>query len=427
MTFHVLAKPIGPKCNIACGYCFYLEKEKLYPNKGRGSGWAMPEAVLESFIRQKLESSTTPVESFAWQGGEPTLLGVDYFRRVVALQRRHAKGRKVENALQTNGMLLDATWCDFLKENDFLVGLSIDGPRHLHDHFRVDKQGRPTFDAVMAGLSLLKEYGVTFNTLTVVQRHNGDHGREVYRFLKEAGSGVLQFIPAVEPVAEAQVSDGSVLPEQWGRFLIEVFDDWVRHDVGRTYVQLFDVALQIWSGLGTDLCLFSETCGRALALEHNGDLYACDHFVDPDHKLGNLLRSGLAEMVASEAQSRFGLHKRDGLPRLCRECEVRFLCHGECPKNRFAVTPDGEAGLNYLCAGYKAFFHHSAPHMRFMSDALHRGRAPAEVMAWTRAHDAAALAQARPPGAGRPAKLGRNAPCPCGSGRKHKQCCLRRA
>lgn len=398
----------------------------------------MSPQVLESFIRQKLESSTSEVESFAWQGGEPTLLGVDYFRRVVELQQRYADGRRVENAFQTNAILLDGAWCDFFKENEFLVGVSIDGPRHLHDHYRVDKQGRPTFDAVMAGMERLKAHDVAFNTLTVVQRHNGDHGREVYRFLKDAGSGVMQFIPVVERTApagttgpaglellrpehdlEADVTDWSVLPEQWGRFLIEVFDEWVRHDVGRAYVQLFDVALQIWSGLGTDLCLFSETCGGALALEHNGDLYACDHYVYPDHKLGNILHSGLAELVASEAQSRFGLQKRDGLPRYCRDCEVRFLCHGECPKNRFAVTPDGEAGLNYLCAGYKAFFRHSAPHMRFMTEALHRGRAPAEVMGWIRGLDG----KADP---GRPSKVGRNAPCPCGSGRKHKQCCLRR-
>jgi uncharacterized protein len=426
--FHVMTKPVGPICNLDCHYCFYLEKEKLYP---RTSSWKMPDEVLESYIRQYLEGQKAPVITFAWQGGEPTLLGVDYFRQIVELEKRYANGKRIENTLQTNGVLLDDRWGEFLAENKFLVGLSLDGPRALHDRYRVDKGGKPTFDRVMRGLGYLRKHGAEFNTLTVVQRHNSYYPLEVYRFLKEVGSGFMQFIPVVERIAKApganslvliaptsqepaSVSSWSVEPLQYGKFLCAIFDEWVRNDVAQYFVQMFDVALQSWLGLPPGLCVFAETCGDALALEHNGDLYSCDHYVFPENKLGNVMENSLAGLVSSPAQQKFGTDKRDSLPRYCRECEVRFACNGECPKHRFTRTPNGEEGLNYLCAGYKMFFRHIDPSMRFMAAELAAHRPPANVMAWVRAQDA------RSPGRQKP---GRNDPCPCGSGMKYKKCC----
>jgi uncharacterized protein len=405
--FHIMTKPVGPICNLDCKYCFYLEKEKLYPEKTGSSPisrWSMGDELLESYIRQYIEAQSIPVITFAWQGGEPTLLGVDYFRKVVALQQKYASGKTIENAFQTNGVLLDDEWCEFLATAKFLVGLSIDGPQRLHDRYRVDKGGAPTFDKVMRGLRLLKRYRIEFNTLTVVQRDNSQYPLEVYRFLKEMGSGFMQFIPVVERVAD-QVAEWSVEPLQYGKFLNAIFDEWVRHDVGRFYVQIFDVALESWLGMQPSLCVFRETCGSAMAMEHNGDLYSCDHFVYSQYRLGNLLERSLGDMVHSEVQTAFGNAKRDTLPRYCRECDVRFACNGECPKHRFTLAPDGEAGLNYLCAGYKAFFHHIDPYMKFMAAELRAERPPANVMPWAR----------RPPA--------RNGPCHCGSGRKYKNCC----
>lgn len=426
-AFHVMTKPVGPICNLDCKYCFYLEKERLYQE----SDWKMPDDVLESYIRQYIQAQSAQTVSFAWQGGEPTLLGVDYFRKVVELEKKHAGSKRIENAFQTNGILLDDPWGEFLAENRFLVGLSIDGPRELHDRYRVDKGGRPTFDRVMRGLGYLKKHGVEFNTLTVVQRNNSYHPLEVYRFLKEAGSRFVQFIPVVERVTDNRGADGLVLigpaqdaaarvagwsvePLQYGKFLCAVFDEWARNDAGRVYVQIFDVALEMWLGLPAGLCVFRETCGAALALEHNGDLYSCDHFVYPENKLGNIMEHPLASLAASERQMRFGLDKRDCLPRYCRECDVRFACNGECPKHRFTRAPDGEYGLNYLCSGYKLFFHHIDPYMRFMAAELRAQRPPANVMQWARLQDML-RAQAQPPG--------RNHPCPCGSGLKYKKCC----
>jgi len=396
-SFHVMAKPNGPICNLDCKYCFYLEKENLYP--GRHS-WAMSEEVLESYIRQYIQAQAAPVITFAWQGGEPTLLGLSFFRKVVELQRNYADGRRIENAFQTNGVLLNDSWAEFFAENRFLVGLSIDGPREMHDCYRVNKGGQPTFDAVMAGISHLKKHGVDFNTLTVVNRTNSYHPLEVYRFLRDAGSGYMQFIPIVERVAgvpgpeglhlispswrnSADVSEWSVEPLQFGKFLCAIFDDWVRRDVGQYFVQIFDVALESWYGMPQGLCVFRETCGSALAIEHNGDLYSCDHFVYPENRLGNIMDAPLESLVGSKQQRRFGLAKRDLLPRYCRECEVRFACNGECPKHRFIQTPDGEPGLNYLCAGYKLFFSHIDPYMEFMAEELKNGRAPANVMGWS--------------------------------------------
>jgi uncharacterized protein len=397
-AFHVMAKPVGPICNLDCRYCFYLEKENLY---GKKQDWAMPDPVLESYISQFITAQDAPAISFAWQGGEPALLGVDFFRKVVAIQKKYANGKTIENAFQTNGVLLDDGWGEFLAENHFLIGLSIDGPADLHDFYRVDKGGAPTFDRVMRGLRYLVKHQVDFNALTVVNRRNSQHPLRVYRFLKGIGCHFMQFIPIAERVAEtanpdglvligpsdpheAEVSEWSVAPREYGVFLCTIFDEWVRNDVGNYYVQLFDVTLESWLGMLPSLCVFRPTCGNALALEHNGDLYSCDHYVYPENKLGNIMEQPLKELVNSAQQRRFGLDKRDSLPRYCRECDVRFACNGECPKHRFISTPDGEPGLNYLCAGYKLFFKHVDPCMKFMANELRHERAPANVMAWIR-------------------------------------------
>lgn len=394
-----MAKPIGPICNLDCTYCYYLEKEKLFP---KGENFRMSPEVLESYIRQYIETQETPEITFAWQGGEPTLLGVDYFRKVVELEKKYAGGRPVHNALQTNGTRLDREWCQFFRANGFLIGLSIDGPRELHDTYRVDKGQKPTFDRVMAGLTLLKKHGVEFNTLTVVNASNVKHPLKVYDFLREAGSGFLQFIPLVERSAAegagglefagppepgqagSPVTRWSVPAEAYGEFLVTIFDQWVRRDVGKVFVQIFDVALGIWSGAGAGLCVFLEDCGRALAMEHNGDVFSCDHFVYPKYRLGNVLNDSLGEMVKSERQAAFGTAKSATLPEYCRMCDVRFACNGECPKHRFARTPEGEEGLNYLCPSYKKFFRHIDPAMKQMTALLRAGRAPAEIMAMAR-------------------------------------------
>jgi uncharacterized protein len=392
--FHVMTKPTGPICNLDCTYCFYLEKESLYSDSTR---WAMNDEVLESFIRQYIEAQPSEVVDFAWQGGEPTLLGVEYFERVVELQDKHAQGKQIHNAFQTNGTLIDEAWASFFARNKFLVGVSIDGPRELHDTYRVDKGNAPTFDRVMRGIHLLRDHGAEFNTLTVVHRKNSVYPLEIYEFLKEIGSGYMQFIPIVERKTEqpradglvlidpgfagpAKVTEWSVEPLAYGRFLSRIFDAWIRSDVGRVFVQHFEVALQNWLGVQASLCIFRPTCGSAMALEHNGDMYSCDHFVYPEYRLGNLMNQSLGEMAQSEEQKRFGQQKKDSLPSMCRSCSVRFACHGECPKHRFAITPDGEPGLNYLCEGYKHFFQHVNPFMRYMAEELRAGRGPASVM-----------------------------------------------
>jgi len=400
--FHVLTKPIGPICNLDCSYCFYLEKQKLYPDE---SHWRMSDEVVEAYIRQYIQDQPVPEINFAWQGGEPTLLGVDFFRKVVELQRKHAGGKTISNALQTNGTLLDDEWGEFLALNKFLVGLSIDGPRELHDQYRVDKQQKPTFDDVMRGLDLLKKHQVEFNTLTVVNRANSQRPKQVYRFLKKIGSGFIQFIPLVErrasgpsktagldfapppgsdqPDNPSPVTEWSVEAGQYGNFLCTIFDEWVRADVGRVFVQLFDVALGNWMGLGSSLCVFAEKCGAALAIEHNGDLYSCDHYVYPKYRLGNIMNQSLGALVQSEPQIKFGSDKLDRLPQYCRKCEVRFACNGECPKHRFIKSPDGEEGLNYLCPAYKRFFNHIDPHMRTMAELVGNGHSAATIMKMT--------------------------------------------
>lgn len=396
--FHLMTKPIGSRCNLDCRYCFYLEKERLYT--GAGAMRMTPE-VLETYVRDYIGAQPGSHVSFAWQGGEPTLLGVDFFRTAVALQVKYANGRTIENSLQTNGVLLDDDWATFLAENRFLVGVSIDGPREFHDAYRVDHGGRPTFDRVMAGIEVLKRHKVEFNTLTTVQRKNSVQPLEVYRFLRRIGSGYIQFIPIVERCTanaesgasltpppegddsagvDAQVTAWSVRPADYGQFLCGIFDEWVKRDVGTVFVQQFDSALANWVGQPAGICVFSENCGRAMAIEHNGDIYSCDHYVYPRYKLGNLMQVPLASLVDSPRQEAFGRAKSSTLPKMCRECPVRFACHGECPKHRFLKTPDGEPGLNYLCAGYKKFFIHIDPAMRTMAGLLAYGRAPSEIM-----------------------------------------------
>ena len=395
-AFHLLAKPTGAVCNLDCSYCFFLSKEMLYP----GSRFRMADDVLETYVRQLIEAhARAPVVTIAWQGGEPTLMGLDFFRRSVELAQRHLRpGQRAEHTIQTNGTLLDAEWAAFFHEHGFLVGISIDGPRELHDAYRVNKGGAGSFDEVMRGLRHLRDAGVEWNALTTVHAVNADRGAEVYRFLRDdCGATFVQLIPIVERVDDSeswsswrdrplytqtgtQVSSRSVTPEQWGRFLVDVFEEWVRRDVGEVFVQMFDVALANWVGEPPGLCVHSETCGLALALEHNGDLYSCDHFVEPGYRLGNIEERHMLELVSSQRQRQFGLDKREALPRYCLDCDVRFACHGGCPKDRFVETPDGEPGLNYLCAGYKTFFHHVAGPMHTMAELLRQGRAPAEIV-----------------------------------------------
>jgi uncharacterized protein len=413
-AFHLLAKPTGATCNLDCAYCFFLDKELLYPD----SKFRMSESTLELYIRQLIESHQANQVNIAWQGGEPTLMGLDFYRRAMELAEKYRRpGMQFLHTIQTNGTLLTDEWASFFKEHDFLVGISLDGPRPLHDVFRVDKGGKPTFDKVMRGLRLLQRYGVEFNVLTTVNRVNADYPLEVYRFMRdEVGTTWIQFIPVVERLSSSglalyqegnQVSDRSVKPDQFGRFLSIIFDEWVRHDVGRIFVQTFEATLGNWMGMQSGMCVFNETCGVGLAIEHNGDLYSCDHFVEPNYLLGNIQKEHMIELVASPQQLKFGQDKRDSLPRYCLECDVRFACHGECPKNRFTLTPDGEPGLNYLCAGYKEFFHHVSYPMKILAGLIRQGREAKEVMeildkAFTGIH--------------------RLDPCPCGSGRKFKQC-----
>jgi len=383
-AFHVMVKPRGAICNLNCRYCFYLRKENLYS----GSSFRMSDEVLEEYTRQYIAAQQVPEVTFAWQGGEPTLMGLDFYRRAVELQQKYSKpGLLIRNAFQTNGILLDDEWCSFFHEHNFLVGLSLDGPRHLHDVYRVDKGGQPTFDRVMAAVALLKKHRVEFNILACVHAANAGHPLQVYRFLRdEVGVAFIQFIPIVEkqPGAgrrgEMAVSSRSVSGRQYGNFLIAIFDEWLRRDVGRVFVQIFDVSLAAWMEQRPGLCVFEPTCGQAMAMEHNGDLYACDHFVEPRYYLGNITRTPLADLVASPKQHTFGLDKRDKLPHDCRVCPVRFVCNGGCPKDRLLRTPKGEPGLNYLCEGYKAFFTHIDRPMKLMASLVHAGRPAAEIM-----------------------------------------------
>ena len=406
-SFHVLAKPTGPICNLDCEYCFFLSKEALYP----GDRFRMSDELLENYVRQVLESQQAPEVAIAWQGGEPTLMGVDFFRRALELVDRYQhRGQTIQHTIQTNGTLLTDEWCALFAEHGFLVGISIDGPPALHDAYRVDKRGNPTFEKVQRGYDLLRKHQVDTNILCTVNAANQDHPLDVYRFFRDdLDAHHLQFIPIVERANDTgfqegdQVTDRSVDPDAWGRFLTAIFDEWVGHDVGNVYVQTFDAALASWLGLPPAVCVFAETCGNAVALEHNGDVYSCDHFVEPAYLLGNIATTHMVDLLASPQQRAFGDAKRDTLPQYCIDCDVRFACNGECPKNRFTLTPDGEAGLNYLCTGYLAFFRHIDGIMGLMADRLRHGGFADEVMA--------VLADAP-----------RNEACPCGSGRKAKHC-----
>ena len=380
-----MAKPTGSICNLNCAYCFFLKKERLYP----GSRFRMSEEVHESYIRQLFEAHKVPQVTVAWQGGEPTLMGLDFFRRSVELQKKYRKpGMSIENTFQTNGTLLDEEWCKFFHENEFLIGLSLDGPQELHDIYRRDKGGHGTFERVWKAARLLQESEVQFNILCTVNAKNSLQPLEVYRFFRdELQAHYIQFIPIVERDNDTgyqegtRVTDRSVLPEQYGRFLIEIFDEWIARDVGETFVLNFDGALAGWLGMAGTVCIFGPTCGLGFALEHNGDLYSCDHFVEPRHRLGNILQTPLVDLVGSEQQRSFGRAKRDTLPRYCRKCEFRNICNGECPKNRFLETPEGEPGWNYLCAGYRAFFQHAGRPMRVMAELLRHNRPASDVMA----------------------------------------------
>ena len=429
-AFHLLAKPSGSTCNIDCAYCFFLSKEALYPNaKSR-----MSEATLDAYIRQLLDAHRRPEVTVAWQGGEPTLMKLEFFEHAVALVEKYRRpGQQVQQTFQTNGLLLDDAWCAFFKKHNFLVGLSVDGPRAMHDAYRRDRRGQGTFDLVMKGWRHLRDHGVDFNILCTVNAANQEHGRAVYRFFRdELGAKWIQFIPIVEratkdTIAIANqgwserpgggkrllytqmgdlVTDRTVGAEQYGRFLIDIFEEWVRRDVGKVYVQLFDVTLEAYFGRNR-LCIHAATCGYGPALEHNGDLYACDHFVEPDYKLGNIHETPMIDLVASPQMRKFGQDKHDKLTKQCMKCEVRFLCHGGCPKDRFVLSRDGEPGHNYLCSGLELFFKHTRPLMEAMGHLYQRGRAPAEVMAFVAAEDA---------------KRGPYQPCPCGNGRKFKFC-----
>jgi len=400
--FHLLSKPTGATCNLDCKYCFFLSKERLYP----GDRFRMTDQMLETYLRQFMDAQPNGEVNVAWQGGEPTLMGLEFFQKSIALVEKYKRpGQTILHTMQTNGTLLDDAFCAFLKQHNFLVGLSVDGPKAMHDAYRVNKGGAGTFDMVMRGFERLRKHEVDVNILCTVHAANADHPLEVYRYFRdELQAKFMQFIPIVErttkellPLANmgwgersgadrplytqhgGLVTERTVGAEQFGRFLIGIFDEWVKWDVGTVFVQTFDVSLGSWVGQH-NLCIFSPTCGGALAMEHNGDVYSCDHFVEPDYLLGNILETPLVQLVSSKKQHDFGQAKLDTLPKYCLECDVRFACHGECPRNRFISTPDGEPGLNYLCAGYKLFFHHIGPAMKTMSTLIRQGRFADEIM-----------------------------------------------
>jgi len=383
-AFHVMIKPCDARCNLSCKYCFYLDKERLYP----GSDHLMSDAVLDKFTRQYIAGQQVPEVTFGWQGGEPTLAGIDFFKRAIALQKKHAKpGRRVLNTIQTNGTLINDEWASFFKDNNFLVGISIDGPPAIHDTYRVDKGGNGSLERVARGLDVLKKHGVEFNVLACVHAESARHPLDVYRYFRDTlGVKFIQFIPVVEKEAGGSEHQGlhasprSVTGKELGEFLVTIFDEWVTRDVGDVFVQLFDVALAAWLDRPGAVCVHAPICGNALAIEFNGDIYACDHFVQPDQRRGNIMDAPLASLVTGAAQKAFGLAKRDALPGCCKSCSVLFACHGGCPKDRIDRSPAGEPGLNHLCEGYKAFFTHVDPHMRFMATQVANGRPATLIM-----------------------------------------------
>ena len=394
---YVMLKPIGSQCNMDCDYCYYLEKANLYGDANRH---VLSEALLEKFIKQYIESQTMPQVMFTWPGGENLMPPLSFFKTAIEAQKKYGSGRQIDNSIQTNGTLLNDDWCEFFKENNFLVGISIDGPQEFHDEYRRDRMGRPSFHKVMKGIRLLQKHGVEYNIMAVVNDYNVDYPLEFYRFFKEIGAQFIQFTSIVErlkktnsPLKLATAKDSpkdvdlahfSVSPEKWGTFLCAIFDEWIKEDVGNIFIQIFDSTLANWVGEQPGLCTMAKTCGHAGVMEFNGDVYACDHYVFPEYWLGNINGTSLTSMMYSEKQLKFGNDKFDALPQQCRECEFLFACYGECPKNRFVNDKYGNAGLNYLCKGYYKFFSHVAPYMDFMKNELLNKRPPANVMKWIR-------------------------------------------
>ena len=391
---YVMLKPVGALCNLACDYCYYLEKSKLYTHNPRH---VMSDELLERFIKEYIESQTMPQVMFTWHGGETLMRPLSFYKRAVELQKLYGRGRQIDNSIQTNGTLLNDEWCEFFRENNFLVGISIDGPQDFHDEYRRNKMGAPSYRKVMQGIELLKKHDVQYNCMAVVNDYNADYPLEFYNFFKEIGCDFLQFAPIVERLKddkssptllasakdkEAELAPFSVSPKQWGDFLCTIFDEWVKKDVGKLYIQLFDSTLANWVGEQPGVCTMAKTCGHAGVMEFNGDVYSCDHFVFPEYKLGNIYNEPLASMMYSDKQLKFGADKFDKLPKQCKECNVLFACNGECPKNRFSYDKYGEYGLNYLCEGFYQFFNHVAPYMDFMKKELLAQRPPANVMNW---------------------------------------------
>lgn len=410
--FQIFTKPIGSICNLGCHYCYYLAKRLLYPGE---ESFRMSDALLEKYIVQHIESFPGSTINFSWHGGEPTLLGLDYFQKIVALQRRHLpSGRRLLNGIQTNGTLLDEKWCRFLKQEDFAVGLSLDGPRDLHDQHRLFKGGTPTHEQVMRGYRLLRHHRVPCDLLCVVHAQNVPYPLEVYRFFKQIKAQYLTFLPLVEPdpQREGEVSPRTVPAEAWGDFLCTIFEEWKTEDIEKIKVQIFEETARTALGQDHALCIFRKTCGDFPVIEHNGDFFSCDHFVNQEHRLGNIQESSLVDLLESPGQRVFGQAKWDRLPPYCRDCQVLSLCHGGCPKDRLLRTPDGQAGLNYLCAGYKRFFTHCQPFLTQLSAARRRQSMGQPI----------SLPESK--SINPPSKVGRNDPCPCGSGLKYKKCCL---
>lgn len=389
---YVMLKPAGAHCNLACKYCYYLEKNKLYPTAQRH---LMSDEMLEQFTREYIEAQTMNQVLFTWHGGEPLLRSIDFYRKALSLQQKYAGGRRINNVIQTNGTLLTDEWCEFFAQNHWLVGISIDGPQPDHDHYRLTAAGKPSWKKVMQGIKLLKKHGVEWNAMAVVNAYNANHPLEFYRFFKENGCQFLQFTPIVERLTrhedgrtlasladkdEISLSEASVAPEQWGYFLCAIFDEWVRKDVGRIFVEIFDCTLANWMGISPGICAYSKECGHAGVMEHNGDVYSCDHFVFPEYKLGNIRDHSLIDMLYGEQQQEFSRLKHSSLPRQCKECDMEFACHGECPKNRFMKDKYGDSGLNYLCLGYYHYYQHVAPYMDYMKQELMSQRPPSNIM-----------------------------------------------
>ena len=389
---YVMLKPAGAHCNLACKYCYYLEKNKLYPTAQRH---LMSDEMLEQFTREYIEAQTMNQMLFTWHGGEPLLRSIDFYRKALSLQQKYAGGRRIDNVIQTNGTLLTDEWCEFFAQNHWLVGISIDGPQPYHDHYRLTAAGKPSWKKVMQGIKLLKKHGVEWNAMAVVNAYNVNHPLEFYRFFKENGCQFLQFTPIVERLTrhedgrtlasladkdEISLSEASVAPEQWGYFLCAIFDEWVRKDVGKIFVEIFDCTLANWMGISPGICAYSKECGHAGVMEHNGDVYSCDHFVFPEYKLGNIRDHSLIDMLYGEQQQEFSRLKHSSLPRQCKECDMEFACHGECPKNRFMKDKYGDSGLNYLCPGYYHYYQHVAPYMDYMKQELMAQRPPSNIM-----------------------------------------------